>query len=300
VVGQVQISAQSGAFTAQRTVSISNNARAVMAGMPIAVAAFATQGAFASTVTSRLVRFDPGSGTVLDSVAVFGPTQDVAFNHAGTAAYVGVYKIDLASGGVILPPLIDAGITVNSICLSPDDAVVFLNGTNFLYPVDLAADTSLPAIPTGADNNHCTVSAARSRLYVNSPGNHEVVEVDVQSRQETRRFTGLGVAQGLQVSTDGSRLYIAEEIEERLTVWNLATGLRDTSIALPGRPFGLRLSADGSQLYVGTSNGLVEVFDRPTLSRVNTFVLGGNPRRLAVLGSQILVANLAGWVDMLP
>ena len=112
-----------------------------------------------------------------------------------------------------------------------------------------------------------------THAYVSVPDAGVVSELDMANLHEVRRFAVGQRPQGLAVSPDGAELYI----------WDL------------------QLTPDSTQLYVGLLDGAVQILDRADRSVVRTVRLGGRPRRIAFdrSGTTAVVANEAGWVDIL-
>ena len=83
---------------------------------------------------------------------------------------------------------------------------------------------------------------------------------------------------------------------------SLSSGTVVATVPLAGGGEGLALSPNGQQLYVGlVFSGAVQVVDRGTRTVVQTIFTGGTPREIGVDPAQqrILVANEAGWVDII-
>ena len=74
-----------------------------------------------------------------------------------------------------------------------------------------------------------------------------------------------------------------------------------TGVALDGPAWDLQLTPDSTQLYVGLLDGAIQIVDRADRLVVRTVQTGGRPRRIAFdrSGTTAVVANEAGWVDIL-
>jgi YVTN family beta-propeller protein len=127
-----------------------------------------------------------------------------------------------------------------------------------------------------------------------------IVEVDAPSMKVTRRFEVGGIVQDVVVSPDGQMLYAANE-----TGWldaiHLPSGRRTATLEFGTPALGLALSPDAMYLYVGLlGGGRVLVLQRQGLVERASIPTGGRPRLIASApdGNAILVANEAGWVDL--
>ena len=128
-----------------------------------------------------------------------------------------------------------------------------------------------------------------------------IVEVDASTLRITRRFEVGGVAQDVVVSADGQNLYAANE-SGWLDVIHLPSGRRTATVEFGTPALGLALSADQNHIFVGLMKaGRVLVLQRQDLSERASIATGGRPRLMAVhpSGDAVLVANEAGWVDLL-
>lgn len=127
-----------------------------------------------------------------------------------------------------------------------------------------------------------------------------VVEVDAASMKITRRFEVGGIVQDVVVSPDGQMLYAANEAGW-LDAIHLASGRRTATIEFGTPALGLGLSTDAMHLYVGLLGaGKVLVLQRQGLVQRASIPVGGRPRLITNTpdGNAILVANEAGWVDL--
>jgi len=128
-----------------------------------------------------------------------------------------------------------------------------------------------------------------------------IVEVDASTLGITRRFEVGGVVQDVVISPDGQNLYAANEAGW-LDVIHLPSGRRTATIDFGAPALGLALSADALHLFVGLlAAGRVLVLQRQGLVERASISTGGRPRLFAVHpdGHAVLVANEAGWVDLL-
>ncbi|HTY04901.1 MAG TPA: beta-propeller fold lactonase family protein, partial [Gemmatimonadales bacterium] len=128
-------------------------------------------------------------------------------------------------------------------------------------------------------------------------------EINYKRKTMGRTFNVGGTAQGVVVSADGTRLYVANESTNRVDAINLSAGNAAGFVATSGGgAFDLQLSTDGTQLWASLSGaGRVDVYDRATLTLVRTVKTGGTPRRIGLTPASglIVVGNEAGAVDFI-
>jgi DNA-binding beta-propeller fold protein YncE len=128
-----------------------------------------------------------------------------------------------------------------------------------------------------------------------------IVEVDASTLEITRRFDVGGVVQDLVVAADGQSLYAANEAGW-LDVIHLPSGRRTAKLEFGTGALGLAMSADQAHLFIGLlESGRVLVLQRQGLIERAVIATGGRPRLIAPhpSGDAVLVANEAGWVDLL-
>ncbi|HJS43079.1 MAG TPA: YncE family protein [Gemmatimonadales bacterium] len=128
-----------------------------------------------------------------------------------------------------------------------------------------------------------------------------VVEVDTSTLETRRRFDIGGIAQDVIVSSDGQSLYVANQ-SGWLDVVHLPSGRRAATVEFGTPAFGVALSPDEQFVFVGLLDaGRIVVLQRHGLIERATIATGGRPRMMAVhpRGDRVLVANEAGWVDLL-
>lgn len=190
---------------------------------------------------------------------------------------------------------------------TPSGDTVFVGITNGpIFKIDLRTGTVLGTInlPVAAAN-HFEWSRDRTRLYVAVRGfdGGQVFEVQPDSFTVLRTFETGGSPEGIQLSADGSKLFVAAQGLARVLVWDLSSNSLAASYDTPGcGGFGLLRTPDNAFLLVGcVSEGLVEVLNPTTGALIETLNVGGTPREMSYDAAtrSILVPNQAGWVDIL-
>lgn len=116
-------------------------------------------------------------------------------------------------------------------------------------------------------------------------GPQYVTVIDTATRTKVTRITaGTGClcigAEGLTLSRDGAFLYVANEVENSVTVISTASNSVVATMAgvISGTanfrgPIGVEVSPDDTRLYVLSNGGAVEIFDRVNRTRVKTVPL---------------------------
>ena len=152
-----------------------------------------------------------------------------------------------------------------------------------------------------ATSHFLAMHPAGHRVYVATRAGGTVLEVDAAQLSVSRVFGLGGEPLDLVVSRDGRFLYVVNG-RQGLNVVRLTDGRLLRTLKLEGRPVHLAVSPDEERFYVTlVEGGAVAVVDRVSLA-VRKLVTGGRPRGLAISGDgrTLIVANEAGWVDVIP
>jgi YVTN family beta-propeller protein len=275
-------------------------------GGPIGVAARGNIALVAQLQLGSIARLDLTTDAVVTSIGVGAFPVIIAFNPSGTTAYVSnlgsqnVSIVDLASNtqtGTI--PVTGDPF---ALAINPGGTNLFVTtNVNRVFNIDLATNSVVGFLDLPATSHHILASPNDTLLYVATRDGGSVLEVNWRTMSLVRTFALGGVPQGLAIAPDRSELYVANEGTGVLHFVTLSSG-SFTSTPLAGAGEGLTLSADGTTLWVGlVFNGQVQAVDRVSRAVVQTITSGGTPRELATdaVRGRILVANEAGWVDII-
>jgi len=189
-------------------------------------------------------------------------------------------------GAVLSPDSRTLYVTTNldrlSVCALSDNGGRIVRST----PVPQAC-TELAIHPTG------------NRLYVPTWKAGNILELDARSLSVTRRYEVGGQPLGVALSTDGLRLYCGNE-HGWIDLVYLPTG-KIVRRAFDTPVVEVALTRDQNVVYASLRTaGRITMVDAHSLASVGTLETGGLPRHIAFdgLGSVAIVANEAGWVDL--
>jgi len=189
-------------------------------------------------------------------------------------------------GAVLSPDSRTLYVTTNldrlSVCALTDNGGRVVRST----PVPQAC-TELAIHPTG------------NRLYVPTWKAGNILELDARSLSVTRRYEVGGQPLGVALSTDGLRLYCGNE-HGWIDLVHLPTG-KIVRRAFDTPVVEVALTRDQNVVYASLRTaGRITMVDAHSLACVGTLETGGLPRHIAFdgLGSVAIVANEAGWVDL--
>jgi DNA-binding beta-propeller fold protein YncE len=258
------------------------------------------------THAASLDCLDLTSGQVTSSIAVGCAPTCIALNAAGDRAYVSVQHCDEIA-------VID---TVNHVrlhalplpgdpfplLLTPRGNVLYVTtNEDRLYALCPQNGRILASLRLPATSHHLALHPAGNRLYVATRAGGSVLEVDTARHEVVREFKIGGWPQGLALSADGTKLYVANE-KHGVDLICLGTGHRVAMLQEHGGALEVALSSDSRVLYVGfVHSGKVGVIDSASLKLLGTLDTGGRPRGIAVDHADgLTVVNEGGWVDVFP
>jgi DNA-binding beta-propeller fold protein YncE len=232
---------------------------------------------------------------------VGGLPTSIALLRGGTALLTptgpdtsSVTVIDVSSHRV--EAQVPLGVSAFSAVTAPDSQTVYL-GTNdgrvLVFDVPSAQVTgSIDLGVAKSRANHLALNADGTLLYASSFTTGTISEIDLASQSLVRLFIVGGEPQGIALSPDGLRLYVADEAGNgKIDLYDLVGDTLQTSIpsgatAGLGGPFALAVSPDGKAVYVGVITtegpGLIHVIDPGSWTITQTInSCGAMPRRIA-------------------
>ena len=236
-------------------------------------------------------------------IAVGLTPPHVVFNPAGSRAYVtnqtgqSMSVIDVPGNTVLTTvPLTADGF---NLITSADGQKVFVSvATGQVYVVNAGTNQIVDSIILGPAVNGFARHPKKNLIYISSRDGATVSEVSTTSNQVARTFTTGGLPQRLAVSPNGRELLIANETLG-LDIWNLETGVRDTTVGMAA--YGLALSPDGEKVYVTSGpGGLITIVNRADRSVDTTLTVGGITRNVAfdTKGETAIITNEADFVTV--
>ncbi len=186
--------------------------------------------------------------------------------------------------------------------LSPDARTLYVTTNLDRLCVCALTDNGGRIVRSTALPLACTelaIHPAGNRLYVPTWKAGHLLELDARSLSITHRYDVGGQPLGVALSADGLRLYCGNE-HGWLDLVHLPTG------KIVRRTFDtpvdeVALTPDQSVVYASLRTaGRIAMVDAHTLACVGTLEPGGLPRHIAFdrAGSVAIVANEAGWVDL--
>lgn len=241
---------------------------------------------------TRTTRFDLPGEVSTASITGMRTVRGIAFSPSGTTAYVASFSsdelhiVDVATN-TILRSL--AGMSnPTRVLVSPDGAFVYV--TTFagaLLRVSTAND-AVASLTLGGRLNGMAINGTRPALYVTNVEG-AVFDVDLTNFALRRSRSISGIAQGLVVSLDGTRIFVANE-GGVMQVLDATTLVRRATVDAAARGYAVALTRDATEVYV-TQPALnrVTVIDADTYEVVRT-IPAISPRAIAFNASETIGA----------
>lgn len=253
-----------------------------------------------------------------------GPVQAIAAHPDGrwvyaTAGAAGIVVVDAGTAAQVdTIPLVDAGNPVsvgagpslipNGIAVSPDGRYLYAvdnQDGGKVVVVDIAAKAVAASVTLGAGMMPLAVAThprGRKAYFAFADtgafGGDLVKVFDVGTLSPLAGGIPTGARpQGIAVTPDGAKVYVANHGENSVTVIDAAADTATTTVAVGAAPLGVAISPDGSRAYVANSGGnSVSVIAVSSDSVATTIPVGAAPAGAAVSpdGSVGYVANSAG------
>jgi len=186
--------------------------------------------------------------------------------------------------------------------LSPDARTLYVSTNLDRLCVCALTDTGGRIVRSTALPQACTelaIHPAGNRVYVPTWKAGHILELDARSLAVMHRYEVGGQPLGVALSSDGLRLYCGNE-NGWVDLVHLPTG-RIVRRTFDTPVDEVALTPDQNVVYASLRTaGRVALVDAHTLACVGTLETGGLPRHIAFdgLGSVAIVANEAGWVDV--
>ncbi|MGC2696348.1 MAG: hypothetical protein WA738_11210 [Candidatus Angelobacter sp.] len=285
----------------------------VVGGFPIGVV-FSPDGtrAFVTNQSgSSISVINTASNTVVATVALPAGAlpsrpQVLAITPDGSSLYVpdvsnnDVLVISTATNSVIAT--IPVGTQPTSVAVTPDGAHAYVLGLGFVSVIATATNT-ISAGPISVNSGGVEIASpglavtpAGDFVYVSPEGNGNLVTV-ISTASNTVSATvsvpGAGLLDGLAITPDGSRVYIADLFNNVDVIDTATNTLEPSSIPAGSLPNAVAITPDGAFLYVtDLGSNTVSVIDTSTTNIVATVGVGSGNQVIAIAPLHAPLATL--------
>lgn len=163
---------------------------------------------------------------------------------------------------------IPTGPTPNYAVSKRDGTRIYVSnaGNGSLSEIDTSSWTVLRNIPAGKTPEHIVLSPDERYIYAVNPAGGTVSRVNLERGEVTASFAVGEDPHGVDLSDDGRFLYASSKKDNRVVVYNLASGL-ERSIPLAPAPYHIAAIRGYGKLYVSSRKSpKIWVLDQQTLA----------------------------------
>ncbi|HEY6093042.1 MAG TPA: hypothetical protein VIV83_13695 [Gemmatimonadales bacterium] len=273
------------------------------------------------TSTSLVKRLNVATGQFSDSASTGASTipQQLAANATGTRLYVANNDTRPANAGLILSLNTSSHAVMDSMRVTGDataiistpagDTVYVGTVEGSLYKLDLTHQAILQSrsLPS-AGSYHFIWDRAHTRLFASSLRHSMVYQVDPATLAVDSFQLGGHYPTGIALSSDETKLFIADSGSTSITVWNVATKTQVSTISTGCKGTDLLRLSDNSRLYEGCDGTIVAV-DPDSGTMIGTYSLTDchagclqpTPGQFVFDPGtrKVISPNAAGWVNLI-
>ncbi|MDB5157772.1 MAG: beta-propeller fold lactonase family protein [Mucilaginibacter sp.] len=184
--------------------------------------------------------------------------------------------------------------------VSPDGKFVYVTDhySENVLTLDASTYAVIASTSTGPESSpqSVAVSPDGSKIYVthnNLFKTGSVDEIDAVTHTVTSTiYVGLNPV-GITLNSDGSRIYVANQSSNTVSVIDVATKSVIQTIQVGLLPIALQLTPDGKTLYVVNNSSTVSVINAATNAVINSILVGVGPTNLTISpdGKSVYVVN---------
>jgi len=261
---------------------------------PASAVATTPPGTYAYVITGDQVSvIDIGSDSVRATVPVGDGPRGLAIDRADTHVYVAnassasVSVIDTWTNTVTATIAL-AGSVPRAIAVTPDGGRVYVadGANNVVSVIDTATNAVTATISVGSHPERMAMAPDGRHVYVSNISGGSVSVIDTATNSVTAEIP-VEIPDGLQVSPDGTRVYVASELS--VGVVDTATNSVSSIVATGESPYGVAVSGDGAHAYVTTHDNRdgvaihdLRIIDTATNTITATYPVGLDPYGIAV------------------
>ena len=122
-----------------------------------------------------------------------------------------------------------------------------------------------------------TAAAQKARVYVTNSAGDNIHVIDPATNKVVQVIEGIEAAHGIDFSPDGKRVYVSNESDATLDVFDAGSGRLAAKVKLSGHPNNIAATRDGGRVVVGIAEepGALDVIDTKTLKVAKSIPVNG-------------------------
>src|SRR6516162_10290480 len=122
--------------------------------------------------------------------------------------------------------------------------------------------------------------------------------IDPATNKVVQEIKGIEAAHGIAPSPDGSRVYVSNEADSTLDVFDRESGALVKKVPLSNHPNNIAVTKNGDRILVGIARrtGAVDVIDAKTLTRTKSILVKGRLHNIYVTpdGKHLITGSIPG------
>jgi len=121
------------------------------------------------------------------------------------------------------------------------------------------------------------VEAGTVRIYVTNSAGDGIHVIDAATNRVVQVIKGIEAAHGIAFAPDASKVYVSDEADGTLDVFDRKTGAPIKKVPLSDHPNNIAITKDGGRVVVGIARdpGALDVIDTASLTRTNSIRVDG-------------------------
>ena len=253
-----------------------------------------------------IVRWDFRTREFKDGVTFTGdePTN-VSFSPDGATAYVAsqwsqyVDIVNVANDSIVATAPTPGNDPYQTVA-SPDGTRFYASGNaDMIWVFNAATHAFIDTIRVDADPNGMAITRDGKWMFVSHLSSGVVGRITLATGvYDTLAIIGGTPVHGLDVSPDGTRLYIVSQGTDSLYAFDTGTGANVGQVYAGSQPFGLAATPDGGEIWISAYGGDLRRFHAEGLAPITALHLGGHLRRIAIdpAGWGAVIADEDGYI----
>jgi YVTN family beta-propeller protein len=126
--------------------------------------------------------------------------------------------------------------------------------------------------------------AGTALIYVTNSAGDNIHVIDPATNKVVQEIKGIEAAHGIVPAPDGTRVYVSNEADTTLDVFDRLSGALIKKVPLSNRPNNIAVTKEGDRILVGIARGggAVDVIDARTLTRTKSILVKGRLHNIYV------------------
>jgi YVTN family beta-propeller protein len=141
-------------------------------------------------------------------------------------------------------------------------------------------------------------SAGSALIYVTNSAGDSIHVIDSATNKVVQEIKGIEAAHGIAPAPDATRVYVSNEADSTLDVFDRVSGTLTKKVPLSNHPNNIAVSKSGDRILVGIARapGAVDVIDARTLTRAKSIPVNGRLHNIYVTpdGKHLITGSIPG------